>query len=95
MAPKASCMAKVMMVVRILPRDSETDLNSLLDKIVKTLPGDVIVSDSRREDIGFGLQALVVGFLMPDTEGVSEALEESLSSIEEVGEIDVQSVTRV
>ncbi|MEM4302830.1 MAG: elongation factor 1-beta [Candidatus Caldarchaeum sp.] len=88
-------MAKVLMVVRILPRDSETDLNRLLDKIVKTLPSDVRVSDSRREEIGFGLEALVVGFLMPEMEGVGEALERRLASIEEVGEIDVQSVTRV
>ncbi|MEM2237461.1 MAG: elongation factor 1-beta [Candidatus Caldarchaeum sp.] len=88
-------MAKVLMVVRILPRDSETDLNRLLDKIVKTLPNDIRVCDSGREEIGFGLEALVVGFLMPEMEGVGEDLERRLASIEEVGEIDIQSVTRV
>ncbi|MEM1945723.1 MAG: elongation factor 1-beta [Candidatus Caldarchaeum sp.] len=88
-------MAKVLMVVRILPRDSDTDLKTLLDKIVRELPRDVVVSDSRREEIGFGLEALVVGFLMPEKEGVGEDLERRLANIEEVGEIDVQSVTRV
>lgn len=88
-------MAKVLMVVRILPRDSEMDLDSLLEEVRRGLPKDVSVSDSRREEIGFGLEALVVGFLMPEVDGMGEALERYLASVEGVGEFDVQSVTRV
>jgi translation elongation factor EF-1beta len=70
-----------------------------LDEVAKAvesnLPNDVQVSDKRVEDIGFGLKALVIGFLMPEVDGVGEALEQYLSSVELVGEYDVQSVTRI
>ncbi|MEM0350043.1 MAG: elongation factor 1-beta [Candidatus Caldarchaeum sp.] len=88
-------MGKVLMVVRILPKDSDTDLDEVAKSVESNLPKDVQVSDKRVEDIGFGLKALVIGFLMPEVDGVGEALEQYLSSVELVGEYDVQSVTRI
>ncbi|MEM2967664.1 MAG: elongation factor 1-beta [Candidatus Caldarchaeum sp.] len=88
-------MAKVLMVVRILPSDSDMDLDSLLERVKHGLPAGVVVSDSRREEIGFGLEALVVGFLMPEVDGVGESLERYLTSVDGVGEVDVVSATRV
>ncbi|MDW8084277.1 MAG: elongation factor 1-beta [Candidatus Caldarchaeum sp.] len=88
-------MAKVLMVVRILPKDSETNLENLAKSIAANLPSEVTIGDKKIEEIGFGLQALVIGFLMPERDGIGEALENYLSSVEEVGEYDVQSVTRI
>lgn len=88
-------MAKVLMVVRILPSDSETDLNELAKSIVANLPKEISIGDQRVEEIGFGLRALVIGFLMPEAEGMGEALEAYLSSVNGVGEVDIQAVTRI
>jgi len=88
-------MAKVLMVVRILPSDSEADLNSLLERVKQAIPPQVTISDSRVDEIGFGLKALRVGFLVPEVGGLGEILEQQLKSIDGVGEIDVETVTRV
>ncbi len=94
-----SGMGKVLVVVRVLPRvlpsDSDTDLDELLEKIKQSLSKDIIVSDSRKEEIGFGLQSLIIGFLVPEREGAGESLERYLASVDGVGEVDVQSVTRI
>ncbi|MCS7109943.1 MAG: elongation factor 1-beta [Candidatus Caldarchaeum sp.] len=88
-------MAKVLMVVRILPKESDANLEDLAKAIAANLPTGVTIGDKKVEDIGFGLRALVVGFVMPEVDGIGEALEAYLSTVEEVGEFDVQSVTRV
>jgi translation elongation factor EF-1beta len=54
----------------------------------------VRVGDSRVEEIGFGVRALVVGFILPESEGVGEKLENCLSTLQDV-EYEVVSVTRV
>lgn len=88
-------MAKVLMVVKILPKDSETSLDELFKAVESNLPKDVKIADRRIEDIGFGLKALVLGFLMPEVDGIGEQLEAYLATVEHVGEFDVISVTRV
>ncbi|MEM0440096.1 MAG: elongation factor 1-beta [Candidatus Caldarchaeum sp.] len=88
-------MAKVLMVVRILPKDSDTNLDDLAKAVAANLPNGVTISEKKVEEIGFGLKALVVGFLMPEVDGIGEALEQYLSTVELIGEFDVQSVTRI
>jgi len=84
----------VFMVVRLLPDDADVDFGDLLNRISNELPEGIRVGDSRVEDIGFGVRALVVGFVLPETEGVGEKLENYLSSIHNI-EYEVVSVTRV
>ncbi len=47
------------------------------------------------EDIGFGIKILKVNFLLSDSDGGMDKLEESLRKINNVSEIEVEAVTRV
>jgi elongation factor 1-beta len=84
----------VFMVVRLLPSDADADIGSILESVSKNLPEGVRVGDSRVEEIGFGVRALIVGFILPESEGVGEKLENCLSTLQDV-EYEVVSVTRV
>jgi elongation factor 1-beta len=84
----------VFMVVRLLPNDADADFGSILESVSKNLPEGVRVGDSKVEEIGFGVKALVVGFILPELEGVGEKLENRLSALHDV-EYEVVSVTRV
>ena len=84
----------VFMVIRLLPNDADADIGRILESVSKNLPEGVRVGDSKVEDIGFGVRALVVGFILPELEGVGEKLETCLSALQDV-EYEVVSVTRV
>lgn len=88
-------MANVLLVVRIYPEDSEVDLDGILEGIKTGLPDGVKLGDYRVEEIGFGLQSLLLGLTMPDSEGVLEAVEKALQRVPGVSEITVERVTRI
>jgi elongation factor 1-beta len=46
------------------------------------------------EPIAFGLEAIVGDFLVDDAEGQMDKLEESIKSVEGVGEIEVTNISR-
>jgi elongation factor 1-beta len=52
--------------------------------------------ESRREPIGFGIEIIKVGYVVPDkTDGVMPALEEAVKSIEGINEAEVETVTLI
>jgi elongation factor 1-beta len=46
------------------------------------------------EPIAFGLNAIIADFLLDDSEGQMDKLEESIKRIEGVGEIEVTNISR-
>jgi len=83
-------MAKVLLVLKVLPSSVEADLNQIKERIVKEI-GNVSI---REEPIAFGLTALIVNTLIEDREGEVERIENKIKSIENVGEIEVIEVAR-
>jgi elongation factor 1-beta len=52
--------------------------------------------ESRREPIGFGIEIIKVGFVIPDkTDGAMPALEEAVQSIDGVENAEVETVTLI
>ncbi|QOJ79660.1 elongation factor 1-beta [Infirmifilum lucidum] len=89
-------MAKVAILVRILPEDAETRPEDLYKRIAEKLPEKYQVAQYQSEPIAFGLEALRMVILMPeDVEGGTEEIESILSSVPGVSQVDVLSVTRV
>lgn len=82
-------MAKVSVTIKIFPEDP-----SGLEAIREAASGMVQVSESREEDIGFGVKALIIRFLMDEDAGV-DAVEEKLAGIQGVSQVQVTSVDRV
>lgn len=47
------------------------------------------------EDVGFGIKVLKANLLLADTEGGMETLEGKIRSLDNVSELEVETVTRV
>ncbi len=89
-------MARVAVVVKVLPNDINLDLNELLERIKQALPEDYEIMGSGEEPIAFGLKALKIIVAIPEeTEGGTEDLESKLKSVEGVEEVEVEAVHRI
>ena len=87
-------MTRLVARIKILPADSETDIESLANVLKSNVPEGMELKAHAKEPIAFGLNALVGDFLLEDAEGEMEKLEESIKKIEGAGEIQVLNISR-
>ncbi|MDQ3948658.1 MAG: elongation factor 1-beta [Thermoproteota archaeon] len=87
-------MARLVVRIRILPADAESNLENVIESIKKSVPTGMEMKSSSMEPIAFGLKALIGDFLLDDAEGQMDKLEESIKSVEGVGEIEVTNISR-
>jgi len=89
-------MAKLAVIVKVLPEDVNVNLDELVSKIKKKLPEKYELKDYRKEPIAFGLQALLISVIMPENvEGGTEELEKIIAGVSGVGEVSVEYVSRI
>lgn len=88
-------MASVFVTIKIMPETTDVDLKVLegkaKEKIVE-FGGDVATVEI--EPIAFGLNALLISFIMDEKKGSPDPLEESISEIEGVASATVTDVRR-
>jgi translation elongation factor aEF-1 beta len=82
---------KVEVIFRILPKDSEVDIERLKEKIEKEIMPEKIDV----EPIAFGLNAIKISKVIDEEKGKLEELESKIKNIEEIGEYDIISMTRL
>jgi elongation factor 1-beta len=87
-------MARLVVRIRILPAEAESNLEYVVESIKKSVPTGMEMKSSSMEPIAFGLKAIVGDFLLDDAEGQMDKLEEYIKSIEGVGEIEVTNISR-
>ena len=87
-------MTRLVARIKILPADSETDMESLANVLKSNVPEGMELKAHAKEPIAFGLNALVGDFLLDDAEGEMEKLEESIKKVEGAGEIQVINISR-
>ncbi len=83
-------MGDVLSTIRVMPSGTEVDLDKLKSEIEKLEPRSV-----EKKPVAFGLNALEVQFLRPDSEGGTDDLEEKMRAIEGVESVEVTGVTLV
>lgn len=89
-------MARVLVVMKILPEDINIDLEELKDRIKEKMPEGYELARYEIEPIAFGLKALRIYVVMPEvTEGGTEPLEKIVSSIDGVSQVEVEVVHRL
>lgn len=81
-------MAKVSVTIKVFPEDP-SGLNALRKEIGKV----VDIQETKEEDIGFGVKALVIRFLADESGGV-DTIEERIGAIAGVSQVQVTSVDR-
>lgn len=88
-------MGDVSAQIKIMPEGPDVDLKALSARIESQVVHYGRVHSCEVQPIAFGLKALLITVIVADREGGTEALEASLSVIEEVESIQVVAVSRM
>lgn len=88
-------MGEVAVQLKIMPNGPEVDLKGLNDRITSQVAQHGRMYSCEVQPIAFGLKALILTVIVEDKEGGTEALEASISEIEEVESVQVIAVTRM
>ena len=89
-------MANVVVTFRIMPNDTSIDLHNL-ESMTKKVIVDFCNSKEFKgsiEPIAFGLKALNIMFVMDESKGSTEKLEEKIKLIQGVESVEVTDVRR-
>lgn len=84
-------MGKIAVVLRIMPEDAETDLDELEGGVRECIDVDEV----ERDEVAFGLQALMVSTMTTDEEGGTDYLENQLEDLEGVQSIEVEKFNKI
>ncbi|MBI2140275.1 elongation factor 1-beta [Candidatus Woesearchaeota archaeon] len=89
-------MAKVVISLKIMPESPDADLQRIQEEsmpLIKDFSGEGQVK-AEQEPIAFGLIALKLQFVMDESVGSTEKLEQELAGIEGVSSAEVVDVRR-
>jgi elongation factor 1-beta len=87
-------MTKLVARIKILPSESEADIDSIPKILSETLPEGFKLIAHTKEPIAFGLYSVLADFTLDDSEGQMELLEDSIRKVEAVGELEIINVSR-
>lgn len=88
-------MGKVAAKLKVMPQSPEIDLDNLQERLEQSLPEGAKINGFERDDVAFGLVALLPTVIVPDDAGGTEAVEESFSSVDDVESVEVENVGRI
>jgi elongation factor 1-beta len=82
-------MGQVAVLFRLMPTGVETDLKQVAEGVRTAVPSGVTIRGMQVKDIAYGLKALLVSAVMPDTGGVLESTEQALAKVPHVESVEV------
>jgi elongation factor 1-beta len=88
-------MGKVAAKMKVMPQNPEIDLDDLQDRLGASLPEGAKINGFERDEVAFGLVALLPTVIVPDDAGGTEAVEESFSGVDGVESVSVENVGRI
>jgi len=86
-------MGEVVATIRIMPESPDIDMSKLKNKIRSSIPESAELYKIEEEPVAFGLIALNIMVIVDDAAGGTENVEENLSKIEGVSNIEVTDLT--
>ena len=88
-------MGDVAATMKIMPESPEVDLDDLEETLAASLPAGATIRGVERENVAFGLVALIASVLVDDDAGGTEAVEAAFSDLPNVESVSVEAVGRV
>jgi elongation factor 1-beta len=90
---RGKAMAEVMVTVKIMPESPEVDMDSLSSRIGEI--DGARLNNIEKEPIAFGLVALLAAYVVEDSEGTADNLENAIRDMDDVQSAEVVEVTRL
>jgi len=87
-------MANVLVTIKILPESIDVSFSWLSEQIEPKIAAVGKILKSEKEPIAFGINALLITFLMDENKGSTEKLEEEIAAVQGVSNVDVVDVRR-
>jgi len=87
--------AKVIVTMKVLPNSPEVDLHRLGDNVEHKIVKYGKMYKRSMQPIAFGINALVFAFMMEETAGGTDPVENDVKTVEGVGDVEVTDVTRM
>ena len=88
-------MARVVMTMKIMPDGIEIDLDDLLEQIKSVIPEGTDVGAVETQPIAFGLKAIRMNLVRDESLGGTDDIEEAISAVEGVAQVEVEMVSRM
>jgi len=88
-------MARVVMTIKIMPDGIDIDLDDLLMQIKNAIPQGTDVGAVEIQPVAFGLKAIRMNLAREESMGGTDDIEEAISAIEGVSQVEVERVSRM
>ena len=88
-------MARLLLIVKILPTGTEINLDELVNSIRNNLSDKIELIEYSKEPLAFGLEFIKAQFTLDDAEGQMDSLENSVKSVDGVSEFEVMNMSRM
>ncbi len=88
-------MGKVAAKLTVMPEGPEIDLDELQERLEQSLSEGAKINGFDRDDVAFGLVALVPTVIVPDDSGGTEVVEEAFAEVDGVESVTVENVGRI
>lgn len=88
-------MSKVAAQIKVMPDSPDVDLDELQEQLESVLPDGAKITTVDRDEVAFGLTALLPTVIVADDAGGTEAVEEAFAGVDHVESVEVENVGRV
>ena len=88
-------MGKVAAKLKVMPQSPDIDLDDLQERLEASLPEGAQSNGFERDDVAFGLVALLPTVIVADDAGGTEVVEDAFAEVEGVESVSVEDVGRI